>query len=1174
METGALIGRRYRLLNKLGHGGMGELYRALDRLTGRTLALKRVTHERDEADPTPSAETLEIRRVALAQEFRLLASLRHPHIITVLDYGFDTAGFPFFTMELQEGARTIVEAGMDQPLAVQVNMLVQLLQALAYLHRRGIIHRDLKPSNVLVADDQVKVLDFGVSTARGAASGTLAGTIAFMAPELLGQEPASERSDLYAAGVIAYELFAGRRLFQAEKVSELFEMILHRPPDLSEMPNREVGEVIGQLLAKEPSARPPGARAAIEALCQAADQPIPQESVLIRESYLQAADLIGRDAELDALAAHLEELRSGRGASVILSGESGAGKTRLMEELRARALVKGLLVLRGQAEREGALPYQLWRGSARWLALIADLTELEAGVLKRIVPDLEALLQRPVADPPALGADAERERFLAVLEDLFRRVDQPIVLLLEDLQWSGSNDRAALERVRRLTAHAPLLLIATCRDEALEEMRGFMPGAEGIELGPLDKAAIADLSAAMLGPAGRHPGILKLLQREAEGNPFFLVEVMRALAHQAGGLDQVALAKLPEHVFTGGMQRILRERLRGIPESDRRLLSLAAAHGRQMDLDLLAVLEPEADIETWLMTYANRALLEVVGGSWQFAQEKLRDALLADLAEAERAELHRRIAEALERLYPDSVDLAAILALHWHLAGDAERERTYAAVAGDAAVNTGAYREAVPLLLTALGAAQAFDLEHRAHLERMLGEAYYSLGLLDEAREHLGAALRLLGWPLPAHGAALVVGVLGQVVAQAGHRLLAGFFHGRGRRRRERYLEAVRALERMLEIAHFANETLVSLYAGMRSLNLAENAGGASIELANAYANMCFAASLIPLRGAAEGYRRRALVIGRQLQEAGALGWSLFVSGYYYTCLGQWERARAELDGSQRIHAAQKNLRRIGECRSVEAYVHYFRGEFEQGASRYAELFHAARARDDLQQQVWGLNGQAMNLLRQGKFDQALAALRAAEPLLARSSDRVEQMQNHALRALAHVRLGNLQAAREQAEHTAVLIGGVQPGAPYALDAYASIVEVYTALLESSSTADEHRRYQAAGERALKPLGRFSGVFPIGLPRYWLWRGNVAWLKGNAGRAKRAWSQALDHAQRLQMPYEEAAIHAQFGGLSSLLVEERRGHLVRAVRLFKRMNAAYDWAQARLALEGLDQAGA
>src|SRR5258708_15224854 len=458
--------RRYQLLNELGAGGMGVVYRALDRLNGQVVALKQVTVDSDRlllashADQSQNSQDV---RLSLAREFKTLASLRHPNIISVMDYGFDIQHQPFFTMTLLENAQTIFQAGQGQPPEVQNGLLMQLLQALLYLHRRGILHRDLKPGNVVVVNGQVKVLDFGLAVARGEGSET-AGTLAYMAPELLSGDAASECSDLYAFGLIGYELVAGQHPFRVDQISTLLEDILHRVPDVSALAqNSQLSPVIALLLAKRPEERYTDTASVLTDFAETTGQQLPTETALTRESFLQAARFIGREAEMDQLSSALADTLKGKGSLWLVGGESGIGKSRLVGELRTLALGEGTLVLRGQSISEGGTPYLLWRDAIRHLCLQTKLSGMEKRVLKALVHELGTVLGNTIPDAPELDPQAAQDRLITVMNDVFARQNQPILVILEDLQWAGNESITMLQRLGRQASQQKLLIIASYR---------------------------------------------------------------------------------------------------------------------------------------------------------------------------------------------------------------------------------------------------------------------------------------------------------------------------------------------------------------------------------------------------------------------------------------------------------------------------------------------------------------------------------------------------------------------------------------------------------------------------------------------------------------------------------------------------------------------------------------
>lgn len=737
-----IIGKRYILQDMLGQGGMGTVYRAEDRLTGQTVALKQVLATAEVIDLSTSYNVEDF-RLGLAREFKLLASLRHPHIIEVIDYGFDDEQQPYFTMELLENAQTVLDASRDLSVEQRVTLIVQMLQALDYLHRREILHRDLKPANVLVVDNQIKMLDFGLSVmrdhvAQDEAEDTTAGTLTYMAPEILMGHSATERSDLYAVGMMAYELLAGFHPFKDMDAATLINSILYTIPDIEKIDVKiEVAQVVGKLLHKDPADRYMTAREVIHDLSEAIGQTIAVETVEIRESFLQAARLVGRQEELNTLTDALDVAGEGKGSAWLIAGESGVGKSRLVDELRTLSLVSGALVMRGQAVSEGGSPYQLWHLVLRWMTLLMDLAPKDRDMLRLFIPQLGETPPEASMEPNKVQG-----RLLELLREMFKRQERPVVILLEDLHWAGMESLSLLAQFNAFVADLPLLLVASYRDDERPDLPEQLPAIPVLKLNRLDSADIAKLSQAMLGDVGAQPQVVDLLQRETEGNVFFLIEVVRALADEAGDLNQIGKMTLPQHVFAGGVQLIIQRRLQQLPQWAHHFVSVAAVAGRQQDVALLHELNTEGiDVNQWLVECVNASVLEVFDGEWRFAHDKLRDAVIAELSDDERQALHRRVAQAIERVY-DEVERASPLAYHWSRAGEPEKEEYYVVLSGEQALRSGAYREALQAFQRATALLEnapnrsSLDVQKREiKVRNRHAEAHLGIGSYEEARQ-------------------------------------------------------------------------------------------------------------------------------------------------------------------------------------------------------------------------------------------------------------------------------------------------------------------------------------------------------------------------------------------------------------------------------------------------------
>jgi tetratricopeptide (TPR) repeat protein len=739
MTSEITVGRRYRLHEKLGRGGMGTVYRATDRLTNSIVALKQVTKSIANPDSTSKTNATDF-RIALANEFQALASLRHPNIIPVLDYGFEGEN-PYFTMGYIPIARTITEVGQQKSLTGKVNLLIQALRALAYLHRRGIIHRDMKPENALVdVNGHLTLLDFGLAeeNPQGAVDGKIVGTLAYIAPEVLQGNPPTQAADLFAIGIMAYEIFAGKHPFDNGTPADLVTAVLKDRPDLA---NLDLADdfinIVDCLLLKDPQDRYHEADKVIEDLAIAARISLEEDDPAIRNSYIQAARFVGRETELRQLETALDNIFDDKGSAWLIGGESGVGKSRLLQEIQVRSMVRGARTLQGQAVAGGGLSFQVWREPVRHLALSLAISDLDAAILKDIAPDIETLLERPI--PAAPDVVDKEKRIIEAITAQFQHIQEPTVLLLEDLHWAQESIEV-LKKVNAMVRDLPLLILGTFRSDERPNLPDELDMMTHLPMQRLSETEVIDLSTSMLGIVGREPQVLDLLQKETEGNVFFLVETVRTLAEEAGRLSNVGRMTLPHSVFAGGIQKVVQHRLSRIPEQYHTLLKIAAVAGRQIDTALLRHIAPN-QIDEWLTVCVNNAVLSGKDARYQFSHDKLREALLNELTAEEVVTYNRQVAEATEAIYPQDDARAKVLASHWRQAVHNDKEAQYSYIAGKL-LKPSQPHEALTLLQRAL---ELMSPEHPAlpEIHRLLGDIQREMTSYDLAQQHYDSALSL-----------------------------------------------------------------------------------------------------------------------------------------------------------------------------------------------------------------------------------------------------------------------------------------------------------------------------------------------------------------------------------------------------------------------------------------------
>lgn len=479
---------------------------------------------------------------------------------------------------------------------------------------------------------------------------------------------------------------------------------------------------------------------------------------------------VGRQAERSVIEAAGRRAAAGRRQAVLVGGEPGIGKSRLVAEAAMAAAVSGGLVLHGRCDEELGVAYQPFVEALRpyvatcSVAALAEHTAIHGGELCRLLPELSRRLP-DVPQPVAAEPDVERLRLFEAVEALLTAASHraPVVLVLDDLQWATRPTLLLTRHLLRSAWSASLLVLGTYRScevsathpltQVLADLRRE-PGIEWVALTGLDEDAVGRLVLES-GPSTDENGSLtRSVHARTAGNPFFVGELLRHLA-ESGDRDS------PGSGVPDGVRDVVGRRLLRLSEAANRVLRLAAVFGRTFSTGLLASAageDPDVIIDAVEEAVGARLVAELARGSelHSFAHDLVRETLYDDLGAARRARLHRRVGEAMEAIHATHGAHVAALAHHFSLAaatGTASKAAEYALLAAERATAQAAYEEAVTHLERGLAALEAGGVaapERRCEL--LLALAPARLQTLD-----------LVGMRTAAHEAAVTAQRMGSV---------------------------------------------------------------------------------------------------------------------------------------------------------------------------------------------------------------------------------------------------------------------------------------------------------------------------------------------------------------------------------------------------------------------------
>jgi eukaryotic-like serine/threonine-protein kinase len=761
---------RYEVRRFLGQRGPERAYLARDTAADRDVAVAIF-------DPEGVEETVMARSRREAQAMRQLGE--HPHVVTVYDAG-EEAGRPYIVSRFMPGGdvKRLLDGAEERRLEIEQAMRIaaDVCRALEHAHSRGIVHRDLKPANVWLAEDGAARLGaFGLAAtdrhSRAAVEGMLVGTVAYLPPEQALGRASDARSDLYSLGSLMYEMLTGQPPFPGDDAVAIISQHLNAAPvppsrHALEVP-RPLDELVLRLLAKAPEERPESAAAVrreLEAIALRSEDEADAEAGDEGENPLDrlaGGVFVGRERELEDLRDGLEEALGGRGRLLLLVGEPGIGKTRTAEELATYARVRGAKVHWGRShEGEGAPAYWPWAQAIRSYVREADPVALAwelgqgAGDVAQLVPDVRNRLG-DVPEPPALDPDEARFRLFDSVASFLAGASRsrPLVLVLDDLHWADEPSLLLLKFVARQVSDSGLLLVGTYRDVELGRHHPLartlaelaeIQGCRRVPLRGLDTEAVArfiEMTAGMEPPAG----LAEAVHEQTEGNPFFVTEVVRLMASE-GSLEGPAAGGW-ELAIPQGVREVVGRRLDRLPDEANEVLTLAAAVGREFNLDVLEGLngKPREELVAAIDQAIESQVVSEAGpaqGRYCFSHALVRETLYAELTGPRRVEIHRRIGESLERLFEADPDPPVAELAHHFIeaapAGDADKAIGYAERAARRAAAQLAHEDAAlhyGRALEVLDLSGATDPARRLTLLLELGEAQRRAGRFVASRE-------------------------------------------------------------------------------------------------------------------------------------------------------------------------------------------------------------------------------------------------------------------------------------------------------------------------------------------------------------------------------------------------------------------------------------------------------
>jgi len=723
----------YRVIDKLGGGGMGVVYKAEDVKLRRRVALKFL------ADEIANDRTA---RERFEREAQAASALNHPGICTIFEFGEHEGQF-FLAMELIEGCSLRAFHERDASIESLTKLISQAATALAAAHAAGIVHRDIKPENIMVRDDgYLKLVDFGLArftdssleSTVATSPGTVVGTVRYMSPEQVRGQTVSSATDIFSLGTVFYELGAGRHPFAATSSVEIMSAILSETPPEPSRVNSEIStdlnSLIRRMLHKDARLRPTAAEVCTVLASRTAFAAPP-----ISPYKPPRPATPGRDKERSEIWKAYRTVIDGRGVVACLAGEPGIGKTTIAETFLEELTRAGesCFIARGRCSERLA-------GSEAYLPLLEALDSLLQGPAQAVaVRTMKALAPAWFAQVASTEHDGRgnqqqlqpvsQEQLKRQLGSLLRELSHtaPVILFLDDLHWADTSTIDVLAYLATKFTELRLFVIVSYRPSDLRlskhpflslklDLEGRSDCKE-IEIGFLTREEIELYLTAEFPAAKFPPSLAKQLHSRTEGNPLFLVNLVgdlrdrQVIAQQDGKWVLRTSLDSAELQLPASIRSMIERKTAKLSEDDQRLLGAASVQGYEFDSAILAdVLSLDiADVEEKLavLERVHRFAARIgdtdfpyraASSHYRFVHILYQNQFFNQLTPARRRILSSAVAVALEKHHEsDARRIASPLAILYEAAREFRQSSHYFLLAAKNAACLSAHHEAVKL---------------------------------------------------------------------------------------------------------------------------------------------------------------------------------------------------------------------------------------------------------------------------------------------------------------------------------------------------------------------------------------------------------------------------------------------------------------------------------------------